>query len=290
METRDWMILKILHQENSITKTAELLYLSQPAMTKRLQQIEKEFGVEIVHRGKRGIHFTPQGEYLAKCASDILIMLNKINDGLVNLNDSIEGTLRIGASYFITRHKLPELLSRFKRTYPKVNFKVTAGWSKDIFNLAHNQDVHIAIIRGDYNWKDQKSLLMEERVCVVSSEPLDLQDLPQLQRVDYKLDYKLKELIDHWWWENYSEPPHVCMEVDKSDTCKEMVVRGLGYAIMPEFVLSQTEGLHTIAIKDQNGTTIKRNTWLLYHKEFLDLKLVKTFVEFTKELNFAELR
>ncbi len=66
MEYRDWYILQTLYQEQNITKTAETLYLSQPALTKRLRQIEKEFGVQIVQRGSRGVHFTPQGEYLAK--------------------------------------------------------------------------------------------------------------------------------------------------------------------------------------------------------------------------------
>ncbi len=289
MEDRDWMILKVLHKENNITKTAEVLYMSQPSMTKRLQQIEKEFGIAIVHRGKRGIHFTPQGEYLAHCAENILGMLREINDNVSNMSDSIEGTLRVGASYFITRSKLPIILTLFKKKYPKVEFKVTTGWSRDIFNFVYNQDVQVAFIRGNYNWQDAKYLLLEETVCIVGANKIDLQDLPTLQRIDYQMDSKLKELISNWWWENYSEPPLVCMEVDKSDTCREMVMRGFGYAIIPSLVLNKTENIYRIDITDKDGNPIKRNTWMFYHQEFLNLNLVQAFVDFVKRLDIDEL-
>lgn len=289
MENRDWMILKILYQEKNITKTAEELYISQPAITKRLQQIEKEFGVEIVHRGKRGVHFTPQGEYLAKFADRILAMLQEVTDNISNMNDRMEGTLRIGASYFITRHKLPNLLAQFKEKYPKVEFKVTTGWSGDVFRMLYQQGIHVAMIRGDYQWQDQQHLLVKEKLCVVSACPINLKDLPKLQRIDYKMDYKLKELINNWWWENFSEPPQVCMEVDKSDTCREMVLRGLGYAILPSMVLNQTQNLFVIEATFKDGTPITRDTWMLYQEELMSLHLVKTFVEFIKKLDFNAL-
>lgn len=285
MENRDWLILKVLQQEKNITRTAEIVYMSQPALTKRLQQIENEFGVDIVHRGKRGVHFTPQGEYLAKCADNILSIFSEINDNLANMADNIQGTLRIGASYFITRHKLPEILVLFKQQYPKVEFKVTTGWSSDIFNLAHNQDVHVAFIRGEYNWKDHRHLLLEETLCIACAHKFELKDLPRLPRIDYKMDYKLKELINNWWWENFSDPPEIFMEIDKSDTCRELVMKGLGYSIMPSLILENSKGIYRMDITGKDGIPIKRNTWMFYHHDFLELKLVKAFVDFVKNLN-----
>lgn len=282
METRDWTILKVLHEEKNITRTAELLYVSQPAMTKRLKQIESEFGVEIVHRSKRGVHFTPQGEYLAKCAGNILKQLQKIQNNLENMQDSIEGTLRIGASNFITRHKLPEILAGFKKEYPKVNFQVTNGWSNDIFDLIANQDVHVAFVRGDYDWQSNKELYLEETICIISAEPIEFSDLPKLQRIEYNKDYKLNELINDWWWGHYSEPPQVCMKVDRSDICREMVVKGLGYAILPSLVVEKEKNIYKVDLSDIHGNLMKRKTWLFYHQETLELKLVKAFVDFVK--------
>jgi len=82
MEYRDWHILQTLFQEQNITKTAEVLYISQPALTKRLRQIEN------------------------------------------------------------------------------VEFKVITGWSKDVYKSVYNQDVHVGFVRGNYNWTNQKLLLV----------------------------------------------------------------------------------------------------------------------------------
>jgi DNA-binding transcriptional LysR family regulator len=288
MENRDWLILKVLYNEKNITKAAESLYLSQPALTKRLQHIEKEFGVQIVHRGRKGVHFTPQGEYLVKCADEMLDKLQEIKDKISNMDDRVVGTLRLGVSHFFTRNKLPKILKLFKNLHPDVEFKVTSGWSGDIYQLVYNQDVHVAFVRGDYHWQDQKHLLLEETICVASASKIDLKDLPHLPRIEYEADHKLKELIDHWWAENYSVPPLVGMEVDKSDTCKEMVLHGLGYAILPGLVIDNEKDIYKIDITDKDGKPIIRQTWMFYHEEFLELKLVKTFVDFIKGLHFRD--
>ena len=61
MDEKDWLILKTLYEQSSITKTAATLFISQPALSNRLQQIEDRFGTQIVVRTKKGVQFTPEG-------------------------------------------------------------------------------------------------------------------------------------------------------------------------------------------------------------------------------------
>jgi DNA-binding transcriptional LysR family regulator len=289
MDSRDWTILKVLFEQKNITKTAELLYISQPALTKRLQQIESNFGVQIVLRGRRGVHFTPQGEYLVKCADEMLVKLREINDNLSNMDDKVVGTLRIGASYLITRTKLPRVLKRFKDIYPNVEFQVTTGWSEQVYQSLLNQDVHVSILRGDYEWQDGKKNLLQEPLLLACNKEIKLEDLPKLPRIDYNSDSKLKEMIDSWWRNRFSVSPKVSMTVDKSDTCKEMVLNGLGYAIIPGYVVADdSRHLFTMELSDNKGKRIVRDTWMLYHEESLNLKLVSAFVEFVHNLDFEK--
>lgn len=285
MESRDWTILKVLFEQKNITKTAELLYISQPALTKRLQQMEKNFGVQIVHRGRRGVHFTPQGEYLVKCADEMLTKLQEINDHISNMDDKVVGTLRLGATYLITRTRIPRLLKLFKEKYPDVEFKVTTGWSEDVYQSLVNHDVQIALLRGGYKWQEGKKLLFQEPLLLASEKEIRIEDLPNLPRIDYGSDYKLKEMIDTWWTDHFSVPPLISMTVDKSDTCKEMIENGLGYAIVPGYVLKDTNDLFKMKLTDSKGTPIVRNTWMFYHEESLNLKLVKAFVEFVDSID-----
>lgn len=286
MDERDWLILKFLYEKKNITKTAQSLYISQPSLTKRIQQIEKEFDLAIINRGAKGVQFTPQGEYLVKCADEMLARLREIKETVRNMNHEVSGTLRLGVSNYITRHKLPGLLKLFREQFPKVKYKVVTGWSRDIFNLVYNHDVHIGIVRGDYQWADSKQLLFEENICVTASEEIELKDLPLLPRIQYETDATLKAVIDNWWTGTFSVPPLIEMEVDKADTCKEMVLNGLGYGILPSVLVEDQPDLCRIKIKNGKGEPIVRKTWMFYHNQSLEMKVVKEFVEFVGKLDF----
>lgn len=286
MNERDWLILKMLYEKKNITKTAESLYISQPSLTKRIQQIEQEYGRALVVRGTKGIQFTPEGEYLAKCADEMLERLYQIKDHVLNMGEEVTGTLRLGVSNYITRHKLPVLLKLFGEQFPKVNYKVRTGWSRDVFQLAYNQEVHAGIVRGDYTWPGAKHLLFEENLCIVSKEKIGLHDLPAMLRIEYDTDSLLKTMIDNWWSGTFSQPPLIGMEVDKADTCKEMVLNGLGYGILPSVLVEDHDSLHRINLKDESGNPLVRRTWLLYREEALQSKAAKEFIKFARTIDF----
>ncbi len=288
MDERDWLILKVLYEKKNITKTAQSLYISQPTLTKKIQQIEKEFEVEIIKRGAKGVQFTPQGEYLVTCANEMLTRLCEMKESVQNMSHEVGGTLRLGVSNYITRHKLPGLLKRFREQFPNVNYKVTTGWSQEVYNLVYNKDVHIGIVRGEYQWADAKQLLFEENICIASREKIELKDLPTLPRIQYETDITLKTLIDNWWTGTFPTPPIIGMEVDKADTCKEMVLNGLGYGILPSVLVEDQPDLYRININNEMGIPFIRKTWMFYHKESLDMNVVKEFVEFVKGIDVKQ--
>ncbi|RSD28659.1 LysR family transcriptional regulator [Mesobacillus subterraneus] len=285
MDERDWQILKVLHEKKNITKTAQSLYISQPTLTKRIQQMEKEYDQQLIIRGAKGVQFTPQGEYLVKCADEMLARIIQIKETVQNMDNEINGTLRLGVSNYITRHKLPGLLKLFREQFPKVNYKVTTGWSYEALDRVYNREVHIGFVRGDYDWGGARHLLFEENICVTSKGKIDLKDLPALPRVQYDTDHAFKALIDNWWTSTFPEPPLIGMEVDKADTCKEMVKNGLGYGILPSELVGNEPNLHSIPLLDRNGVPLVRKTWMLYHEESMDLRVVKEFVDFIKALD-----
>jgi DNA-binding transcriptional LysR family regulator len=286
MDERDWLILKTLNGQNNISKTARSLYISQPALTKRIKQMEKEFQVSIILRGSKGIQFTPEGEYLAKCAEDMLERIRQMKEKVWSMDEDVSGTLRLGVSNFFSKHILPQLLKHFRCKFPKVEFMVLTGWSKEVLSLIQNQKVHIGFVRGEYPWADAKQLLFTENICVISENRIELEELPNHSRVDYKTDVMLKGLIDHWWSGTFAKQPLVGMEVENAETCIEMVRNGLGYGIVPRVLLHDDKELHQRNILDEKGNPIIRKTWMLYQEETLRMKLVKEFVNFIKGYGF----
>lgn len=286
MDEKDWLILKTLHEKKSITKTAASLYISQPALTNRVHQIEQRFGVNIAIRSRKGIEFTPEGEYLVRCAHEMLDKIRSMDEGIKNMDEVISGTLRIGASHFCTKYLLPEILFRFKEEHPQVEFKLITGWSSDISRLVYNGDLHVGFIRNENSWSGERCLLYEEKTFICSKNEINLADLPHLPQIGYQSELSTEMALDRWWSENYNEPPHIAMEVDRVDTCREMVLKGLGYAFLPEMIARSIPGVYMQELVFKSGASFKRSTWVVANQEAQQLKLVNCFVKFVAGLSF----
>lgn len=287
MDERDWLILKTLHERKNITKAAAALFISQPALSNRIKHIEDRFGTVIVLRGKNGVQFTPEGEYLVKDARAMLRHMRDIEENVQNMRHDPTGTLRIGASMFFTKYILPELLRRFREEYPQVEFKVITSWSSDVVNHVYNNDVHFGFVRGDYSFLGEREKLFTEKMYVSFTEKIKISDLPRIPRIDYRNDYTVQLLLDKWWNERYSVPPWVCMEVDRVDTCKEMVTKGLGYGFLPQMILAGNKEISAQEMTFRTGKPLIRRTWMLYNKQSLELKIAGAFHEFISGFDFG---
>ncbi|MET3699857.1 DNA-binding transcriptional LysR family regulator [Bacillus oleivorans] len=284
MEDRDWLILKTIYEEKNMSKAAQVLHVSQPALTYRLQQLETEFNTKIVHRSNKGVEFTGQGEYLAKYAVDMLNKLRMTKEIVESMENKVQGTLRLGVSRNFARYNLPPLLSNFLTKYPDIKFHLITGFSSEITDLVYKEEFHIGIIRGNNNWKEQKLLLAQEPVCIVSKSEIDSNSLPALPRIHYETEPSLQSVINNWWEENFTQPPFITMRVDRIDTCKEMVKNGLGYAIVPKACLTEDDILYQINLTTRDQKEILRDTWVIYRNSSLELTMIRAFIDFIKSI------
>jgi DNA-binding transcriptional LysR family regulator len=280
MDEKDWHILINLHELRNITKTAQRLYITQPALTYRIKQLEKEFKTNLISRGKRGIEFTVKGEYLVQYAKDMRDQLRDAKENISNLDKNVQGTLRLGVSGLFARYELPVLLKEFLKLYPDVEISLKTGWSSKIHQMLQKEEAHLGIVRGPYNWKENKVLFQEEKICIASNKKIEVEDLPFLPRINYMTDQSLRNTIENWWQETFKVPPKISMEVDRIETCKELVLNGLGYAILPEICIKNNDPLYTAPIILNDNSFLLRQTWIFYRNVTLELAQVKAFIEF----------
>lgn len=284
MDEKDWYMLNALHEEGSITKASEALYVSQPALTKRIKQLESDFDVRIISRNSKGIRFTQEGEYLANYAKDMITSLQKTRDVLNNMSsNSVSGILRLGVSHNFAHNHLPYLLKEFSQQFPLVKTHIRTGYSSDIIKLLQEEDIQIAIVRGEFTWNGPKKHIKSENICLVSKEKIDVADLPNLPRIDYKTDPLLKKQLNNWWKNVFKQPPSIAMEVDNSRTCVGMVDQGLGFAILPQFSLGIKYDFYLENLRDANGQPLLRDTWIIYQEKDVKLSTVKEFAEFIEK-------
>ena len=280
MDEKDWEAMQVLYEEKNISRASERLYISQPALTYRLKNLEKEVGTKLFFKTKKGIELTSEGIYLAQYAEEMTTKLQNTKDYIQNMQQEIRGTIRLGVSSNFAQYKLPPLLKEFLTTYPNVQFSVNTGWSSDVMGLLNSSGVQLGILRGDYNWTGSKTLLQTEQLFLISKKEVDLEKVPELPFINYKTDSSLKDIISKWWHNQYIEPPMITMETDRQETCKEMVKNDLGIAILPEICLRPSDQLYKYPLFYENGEPVTRDTWLMYNQEFLKLSTVRTFIDF----------
>lgn len=287
MNERDWKLLLVLYDQKSITKAAGALHVTQPALSARLRLIEDFFGTQIVVREKRGIQFTPEGEYLVGKARGVLQELDQIQDELDSMKSVVSGTLRIGASHFFTRYILPVLLKDFKAQHAAVEFKVHTGRSDDLVQQVLRNDIHLAFIREERAWAGIKRFLFSEYLLLVHRDAFKLEDLPKLPQIYHTNDPANQMLIHNWWAEHFDVPPRVGMVVDHVDTCLEMIKMGLGYGFLPARILRRVKGLYAQKMCYLSGEFLERSTWMILKEETAELGLIRAFLDLMDNVNFS---
>ncbi len=279
MKDTDWKILHELYRSRNITRAASLLYMTQPALTKRLQIIEQEFGVEIVVRGKYGVVFTPAGEYLAKCAEKQVLFMEEVIQKLNYLQNEQKGILIIGTSYSFSRYSLPEILSRYKEQYPWVELELVCMESNKLVQMMSLGQLHVCFVRGEYECSASQARLSDEQGYILSKEPISLDNLPEQGKIVYDIGKASQEKIDRWWNERYQQKPNISMTTTFIDNAWQMVRQGMGYTICflsPE--QSENMDLYKYPMVDLLGNMVKRTTCFLYQKDELQPEYIKNFI------------
>lgn len=210
----------------------------------------------------------------------MLVKLQQTKDHLLNTTEESAGMIRLGVSSNYARFILPDVLKEFSEKYSNIQFKVFTGWSYEVLKEIEQDNIALGIVRGDIYWQNNKVLLNRESLCIISKDPIDLTGLPQEPRIVFKTDPKLQQIMDSWWYSNYSQPPAINMEIDNIETCTKLVSRGLGYAIVPELAVTDMTDLHKVVLKDGNEQPLNRPTWLIYKETEVLYPAVQNFIDF----------
>ncbi|MEI7611816.1 MAG: LysR family transcriptional regulator [Betaproteobacteria bacterium] len=288
MDEKDWRILKTIAEEKNITKAAARLYISQPALTYRLKNIEQEFGVQVVLRVPSGVVFTPQGELLLNYASEMLLRLEAVKDGVKNRENKVQGALRMGSSGVFAHYVLPGLLKSFLDKFPEVEVSLKTGLSYQVVRMLEKQEITVGIVRGEHDWVGERYLLSEEPICLASREKLEFNELLSKPHIRYSTDTSLHKMLDDWWRKNFKSPPHTTMEVNTMDTARQMVLHGLGWTLLPIIGLPKNDSLHTQQLSWPDGSPVVRKTWVLCSEGALGLLTVRAFLDYLKTWPFED--
>jgi len=181
-------------QRLNFTRAAEELFITQPAVTKHIHEIETYYKTQLFQRNGTRIKLTPAGAALLEHAERLFEIYRNIEFELAAINQNAKGTMRIGASTTVAQYVLPKYLASFKQKFPDIKIALTANNTEHIENALIASKIDFGIIEGQSKRPQLKytTFLKDEIVlCTRTGNPFlkkqtisltMLKDLPLLMR------------------------------------------------------------------------------------------------------------
>ena len=132
-------------REQSFTRAADKLFLTQPAISLQIKALENELDEILLERNRRQLRLTPAGEILFAHAKAVLSRLEKARDDIAALKQVLRGRLAIGTSDTNCTYILPNVLAEFRARYPAVELDIRNRMSPEVSNLVLNDEVEFGI-------------------------------------------------------------------------------------------------------------------------------------------------
>ncbi|KOO49458.1 LysR family transcriptional regulator [Viridibacillus arvi] len=286
MTTTEAQIVKVLSEEGNMRKAAERLFLSQPALSQRLQSIEKDWGAQLFLRSQKGLTPTPAGELVIQYAIDTIAKKEEIYEMIQSLNSKVHGTLKIACASIVGHTWLPKVLKDFMTQYPEAKISLITGWSSEIVKSLYEGEAHVGIVRGHTDWKGSKIHLFRDTLYLVDKEIKEIDEVFETDRpfIQFKSDSNYYQEIQQWWQRHFKSNPRRQITVDQIETCKQMALNGIGYAILPSITLSGHEDVNTIPLtNNEEEFELTRDTWLIGYESSFELRQVAAFVDLVKK-------
>ena len=258
-------------ETNSFSLAAERLYLTQPAVSKRISSLEQILNIKLFDRIGRIIQLTEAGKALLPYAYQILIEINDASRKLSNLQKEVTGQLTIATSHHIGLHRLPPILRTFTKNYPQVNLDIHFLDSEKAYEEVLQGRVELAIITLATNtlsplkattiWIDQLDFVCSQDNSLSQYQQLNLATLSNYPAIFPGVGTFTHDLIEKCF-SKVKLKPLVTMSTNYMETIKMLVSIGFAWSVLPRTMLDQT-----LIKLNVSNISLTRQLGYIYHTE-----------------------
>jgi DNA-binding transcriptional LysR family regulator len=286
-------ILQTISEEGSFKKAAEKLYISQPAVSLQIQNLEKQLNAPIFYRDKRKAYLTETGELLKKYCDRILSLCEETCRALDELQTFQSGALVIGASQTTGTYLMPRLIGIFRHKYPQITVELQVHSTRRISWAVANGQIDLAIVGGEVP-KELNNVLQvtsyaEDELALIlpishpfsSLEFIRKEDLYRLRFIALDTQSTIRNVIDDTLKQNGIDSGYfkIEMELNSVEAIKNAVQSGLGAAFVSVSAISKELDLDMLHWAKIEGITIKRTLSIITNPKRYHSNVTKLFKE-----------
>jgi LysR family transcriptional regulator, transcriptional activator of the cysJI operon len=279
----------------SISQAAKLSYVSQPAVTKQIRQLEETYGAPLFTRKEGRLSLNDNGRILYPIAKTIISDYNRSKEAILDNIRHTDSILKIGASFTIGEYLLPRFLGNYKKLYTDTKISLVVDNTPNVLDALSNDVVDIALVEGIV--EKNKSLEIEpfESDHLVLIHPLD-------HRWSNRTEIDINELAEEKmiWREPTSGTRLIIenlltesgvlnkienyMELGSTQAIKSAVEAGLGISIVSRIAVERELELNVIREISIKDTQFSRDLWLVKKNSRFTKKSVIDFVSLMKNV------
>lgn len=285
MELRVLRYFLIVAKEQSFTKAAEQLHITQPTLSRQLAALEEELGCALFHRGGRSITLTDEGILLKRRALEIIDLEDRIVDEFKGDTGVVDGVITIGCGEFATVEILAQIISGFKEKYPMVQIALHTGTADTTLEMMNKGLIDIGLFLEPTSTENLDYIRIQDSDrWVVGMKPDDplarkevitKEDLLQLPLI-LPERYSVQSELANWFGRDF-EKVQIAFTSNLGTNAGVMAMNGLGYPISIEGAAKYWR--QDLLVQRRLSPEIKANTVIAWRRNIPYSRAIQLFIE-----------
>ncbi|UCV30127.1 LysR family transcriptional regulator [Ferribacterium limneticum] len=292
MADRRLQVFHAVAKHLSFTRAADALFMTQPAVTFQIKQLEEQYSTRLFERRHGSISLTPAGELVLSYAERILALSDEMDIRLGEMTGEMRGPLLVGASTTIAEFMLPRVLGEFNALYPQVRARLIVANSESIESRVAEHTLDIGLIEVPAKLSGLTSQICcedELRVICAPDYPLagmksvSPKVLAEYEFISREPGSGTREITDAYFRNHKIQPEDLKMQMElgSPEALKGVVSTGLGFAIVSRAVVEKETQLGELVAIPLNPV-LKRSLYLVFPQDRFQSRLSATFIDFAK--------
>lgn len=275
----------------NMTAAAESLFMSQPAVSQAISELEKHYGVRLFERLSRKLYLTHAGEKLLSYARHIIRLNMEAEKEMRTLNK--EGLVRIGASVTVGAYVLPKLVSKFKKSNPQITVEVIVDNTERIEKFILQDQIDLALVEGGITSPDLiRRPLMEDELVLICSTHHRFATLPSVDPHEFEKEPFIGREKGSGTRKTFEEAMSgaelswkTVWTCNNADSIKMAVAEGLGVSVLSKRAVENEVSSGLLCVKKIDGISFRRQFKLIHHKNKYLTEPMQKFIELCYDQN-----